>query len=295
VQVHTRSGRKLSDVEVTDKTTVLQLKNLFALKHSKYSPERQRFSIGDTPLVDGKTIADYKIKDGDILIFKDLGAQMKWGTVFLCEYFGPLLLYPIFYFKGDLIYGAGASKSHDQVQQLALICWSLHYIKRILETLFVHRFSHATMPLFNLFKNCLHYWGAAIAISYFVNHPLFTPPSQYRVYLGLALFAAAELGNLICHLQLSWLRPAGSNQRAIPCGFLFDFVSFPNYFFEITAWIGFSILTQTLTSFLFMVIGGTQMYFWALAKHRRYKKEFDGKEGRPLYPKNRKVMIPFLL
>jgi hypothetical protein len=35
---------------------------------------------------------------------------------------------------------------------VAMVCWTLHYAKRLLETLFVHRFSHATMPLSNLFK-----------------------------------------------------------------------------------------------------------------------------------------------
>ena len=35
---------------------------------------------------------------------------------------------------------------------VAMVCWTLHYAKRLLETLFVHRFSHATMPLRNLFK-----------------------------------------------------------------------------------------------------------------------------------------------
>ena len=35
---------------------------------------------------------------------------------------------------------------------IAMVCWTLHYAKRILETLFVHRFSHNTMPITNLFK-----------------------------------------------------------------------------------------------------------------------------------------------
>lgn len=103
-----------------------------------------------------------------------------------------------------------------------------------------------------------------------------------------------ELMNLVCHIQLSNLRPPGSKERKIPKGLFFELVSVPNYFFEIVAWIGFTILTQAFTSALFMLIGAVQMWFWAVTKHRRYKKDFDGKEGRPLYPKNRKVLVPFL-
>ena len=47
----------------------------------KYYPARQRFTISategstapPTPLVDSKTIADYNLKDGAVVIFKDLG------------------------------------------------------------------------------------------------------------------------------------------------------------------------------------------------------------------------------
>lgn len=35
---------------------------------------------------------------------------------------------------------------------MAVFMWSLHYTKRLLETALVHRFSHATMPIRNLFK-----------------------------------------------------------------------------------------------------------------------------------------------
>lgn len=43
------------------------------------------------------------------------------------------------------------------IYSIAAACWTAHYVKRILETLFVHRFSHNTMPIGNLFKVCLSY------------------------------------------------------------------------------------------------------------------------------------------
>ena len=72
---------------------------------------------------------------------------------------------------------------------LAAICWSFHYAKRLLETLFVHRFSNATMPVMNLFKNCGYYWGFAAYVAYHVNHPLYTTPGKLQIYAALASFA----------------------------------------------------------------------------------------------------------
>jgi len=216
--------------------------------------------------------------------------------VFLCEYAGPLLVYLWVYSRPWILYGTeAASKPYSSVANLAAILWTFHYAKRILETLFVHRFSHATMPIGNLFKNCSYYWGFAGYISYHVSHPLYTAPCCSQVYVSAALFMLFELGNLSIHLLLRDLRPAGSKVRKIPMPnsnpltSLFNYVSCPNYTYEVYAWTAFAVMTQCLPAGLFTLAGLYQMSVWALGKHRNYKKEF------PNYPKGRTSIIPFLL
>jgi very-long-chain enoyl-CoA reductase len=47
--------------------------------------------------------------------------------------------------------------------------------------------------------------------------------------------------NLRCHLILKALRTPGSQEIKIPRGFLFELVSFPNYFCELSMWFFWSI------------------------------------------------------
>ena len=102
--------------------------------------------------------------------------------MFLAEYAGPLFCYMMFFPRPPFFYGEeAATQPRATVVEWAAACWTFHYAKRILETLFVHRFSNNTMPLLNLFKNCSYYWGFAAFIGYFVNHPLYTPPSEFQV------------------------------------------------------------------------------------------------------------------
>lgn len=213
----------------------------------------------------------------------------------MAEYAGPLFVYLIFYARPSLIYGAAANQKMSQVAEVAAYCWSFHYAKRVLETLFVHRFSHNTMPIMNLFKNCSYYWGFTAFVSYFVSHPLYTPPCTIQFYIGLGTFIFCELGNLSIHVALRNLRPPGTKIRRIPVPtinpftLLFNFVSCPNYTYEVGSWIGFTIMTSSFSAGLFTFAGFYQMAIWALGKHRNYKKEFSD------YPKCRKSIIPFLL
>ncbi|XP_064557064.1 very-long-chain enoyl-CoA reductase-like [Zonotrichia leucophrys gambelii] len=221
------------------------------------------------------------------------------SQVFLTEYAGPLLIYLLFYFRVPFLYGPryDFTASRHRVVHLACCCHSFHYVKRLLETLFVHRFSHGTMPLRNIFKNCTYYWGFAAWMAYYINHPLYTPPAygDDQVKLALAVFLFCQLGNFSIHVALRNLRPAGSKTRKIPYPtrnpftWLFLLVSCPNYTYEVGSWIGFTIMTQCLPVALFSLVGFVQMAIWAQGKHRSYLREFRD------YPPLRSPIVPFLL
>jgi very-long-chain enoyl-CoA reductase len=301
ISVATRSSRSLGEYQLHAGATTSDLNTAIHAAHPKFYPDRQRLyrpasAAGARPVA---LKHDGALVDGEGLVFKDLGPQILWKTVFLVEYLGPLLIYPLFFSQPAWIYGKDVVNTAqtawaEEVQFSALVAWTIHYAKRELETLLIHRFSHATMPVGNLFKNCAYYWGFAAFVSYFVNHPLYTPPPEDLVYIGMVMFYFMEVGNLSCHVALRGLRPAGTRIRAIPTGGLFDYVTCPNYTYEILAWVGFNLMTRTVAGVLFMCAGAFQMFVWATGKHRNYKKEFNGKDGKDCYPLNRKIIIPFI-
>jgi len=264
-----------------------------------YDPSRQRFSLCGTPprerVVledDSKTLLSYGVTEGSVLEFKDLGPQIGWRTVFVVEYAGALFIYGLFAIQPASVYGIRTT-SLTWLQWLILACWLCHYFKREIETVFVHRFGSETMPLFNIFKNCAHYWFAALIIGYLVNRPGYGEQlhtTRMGLVVGLLLFLVGEIGNAVAHVQLRNLRRPGTKDRRIPRGALFMLVSCPNYTFEAMAWIGFSILSQCWASWAFFLFGFVQMTLWARKKHQRYIREFGDS-----YPRNRSAIIPFIL
>lgn len=301
---HSKSLKSIANLELNSDSTILDVKNAFNVQKSYLYPDRQMLRIEATgkPLKDEDKLADLKTKLSDPstpsikLYFKDLGPQVGWITVFLTEYAGPLFIYLFFYMRPGFIYGHKSGK-YLPVVNYACAAWTFHYAKRLLETLFVHRFSHSTMPIRNIFKNSAYYWGFAAFVAYFVNHPLFTSAyfGNTQIYIGVVGFIFNVLGNFSIHLALRFLRPAGSKVRKIPVAtanpftLLFNFVSCPNYTYEIGSWIFFTIMVQSVAAGLFTLAGAYQMTVWALGKHRNYRKEFEK------YPRGRKAIIPFII
>jgi len=292
-------------VELADKTledaTVADVKAAIAAKFPKFYMARQRLSLkGEKKaLLDEMSLQEAGMASGDELAVKDLGPQISWRTVYVVEYLGPLLIHPIFFNFGKFWYGR--SIQHSELQKVVYGLVMLHFGKRVLESMFLHRFSHGTMPLANIFRNSAHYW---ILGGLFLALPIYSPTySVISPYIlgtlrnepdfllaGIALFLFAEVSNLYAHWTLRNLRPAGSKTRAIPYGYGFALVSCPNYFFEILAWVAIATMTGSYCAWLFVAVGGYTMTMWALKRHRAYKKEFGD-----AYPKNRTAIFPFIL
>ncbi|XP_061489732.1 very-long-chain enoyl-CoA reductase-like isoform X7 [Rhineura floridana] len=254
--------------KVEPHATISDIRLMFHKLYPQWYPSRQsiRLDPKGKSLRDGEILQLLLVGMTATLYFKDLGPQVGWTMVFLIEYTGPLFIYFVFYFRMPFIYGLDDrfTSSQHPVVNLACICHSFHYIKRLIETIFVHRFSHGTMPLRNIVKNCFYYWGFAAWLAYYINHPLYTPPLGSKT-------------NKIPYPTKN------------PFTWLFYFVSCPNYTYELGTWIGFTIMTQCVPVGLFTLLCFIQMTIWAKDKHCTYIREFKD------YPSLRMSIIPFLL
>lgn len=292
VNVVKRNGKPLDTFDVSDDMSIAHFKRMFYSKFHFY-PERQRFTVGNAsgPVLHEGTFETNSIKDGDTLVFKDLGVQISWRLVFVLEYLGPPVIFLFFYCFPNLFYSV-PNPQKSLTQKVATSLVMIHFLKREMESLFVHRFSNATMPIFNLPKNCTHYWIlCGVMIGYYVCHPYHTPSFEnpVHVYLLALIMLIFEGLNLKTHLILRSLRERGTKTRGIPHGWGYGLVSCANYLWETLAWITFSVLVGCLTSWLFTVVAFVQMAAWAMKKHRNYKKDFKD------YPTLRRAIIPFVL
>ena len=306
-----KGAKNLPDeIKLGDNATTEELLNLVS-KETKLNTNRIRLTVKselssdkgkkDVALRKNDSLSQFAVDENVHVFVRDLGPQISWKSVIFIEYIGPLLISPIFFFCPKLIYGV--DEGHTYRQWLIFIAVMLHYIKREYETLFVHKFSLATMPVFNLFKNCGHYWLlCGCLVSYFG----YAPPSWSESGSKLDRFLfynkgiipgdgtwslilswlVAEGSNYATHLNLASLRAPGTTERKIPYGYGFTNVSCPNYFFEFWGWVTLFIISGNWAMGVFTVVGGIKMYFWAVKKHKRYLKEF------PNYPKQRGAFFP---
>ncbi|XP_062843371.1 trans-2,3-enoyl-CoA reductase-like 2b [Trichomycterus rosablanca] len=287
--------------KVEPSATVAEIKQQLHKIYPKWAPTRQALLLHPEgkALKDQEILEDLPVGTMATLFLQDLGPQLGWTMVFLAESFGPLFIYLIFYYRLPFIYNHqhDYTKSPHTVVRLACWCHSLHYSKKLLETIFIHRFSHGTLPINTIILNCLYYWGFAAWLSYYINHPLYTTPlyGKLQIYSSFITFLICETGNFFIHLKLNKTSSNGSRPTQIPYPsknpftWLFFFVSCPNYTYEVGSWMSFTVMTQCVPVGVFTLIAFVQMTIWARGKHQTYMKECKD------YPELRTSIIPLFL
>lgn len=174
--------------------------------------------------------------------------------------------------------------------------WVFHFARRSLEALMVHRYSGKRVPPTDYLVEYAYYWGFAIWIAFGIEASGWQLPGAGVTLTGLGIFLLGEAGNGWAHVKLRKLRQSpGDRHRSIPEGGLFEWVSCPHYLFEILSWCGFALLTRVWGAYAFLLLGSIIVSSYAVQRHKNYRAQFDGEQGRRLYPARRKAIIPFIL
>ena len=180
----------------------------------------------------------------------------------------------------------------ETVPLLLFGMWQFHYIQRTYVFPFRMRSEGKRMPvlvcgmavlfqLLNSYVNArwISHWGEYG--SEWARDP--------RLWIGVGLFLAGWFINFKSDTMLFALRKPGEAGYKIPRGWLYEYVSCPNYLGEILEWVGWAVATWSLAGLGFALYTAANIGPRALQNHRWYRGKFED------YPAERKALIPFVL
>lgn len=111
-----------------------------------------------------------------------------------------------------------------------------------------------------------------------------------RLLYGAALYALGMWVNISHDYYLFQKRNEKEDQGyVIPEYFLFKYISCPNYFGEMLEWVGFALMANTLSAWIFVFSTFSNLFPRALTHHKWYRNKFEN------YPKDRKALFPFVI
>ncbi|KAJ6311290.1 hypothetical protein OIU77_013124 [Salix suchowensis] len=179
--------------------------------------------------------------------------------------------------------------NHDLRLFLVKATLTIHFFKRVVEVLCVHKYSSSGVVLDSAIPITSSYFSATSTMIYgqYLTRG-FPEPQLDLKYPGILLFLLGIIGNFYHHQVLASLRTKDDKEYKIPKGGLFDLVVCPHYLFEVLGFVGIFFISQTLYSFCFTL--GTIVYLIgrSYATRRWYLSKFED------FPKDVKALIPYV-
>lgn len=199
-----------------------------------------------------------------------------------------------------LVYFNGA-RPCDLVPLVFLIIWCIHYANRGFMFPFLIRVNPGYRQTFSLvvvvsgwIVTTMHGYLNASFFTTHGDHFAASWLSDPRFIIGILIYYSGYFSTIYSEYILRNLRPKDPAERAagpryrMPDKGLFKLVTNAQYLSELTAWAGFAIMTWSLAGVFIFLISAANLVPRARLNHRWYLKTFDN------YPKNRKILLPFI-
>ncbi len=192
------------------------------------------------------------------------------------------------------------ARRFDAYPLVLLLVWCFHYLNRGFLMPLLMRVPAGQKGSFSLMVvvigwvvTSLHgYLNARWATTFHANTSAawLTDP---RFLVGIATYCVAMGANLHADHVLRTLRTKdevarGERVYRIPRGGLFELVTNASYFTELLAWAGFALFTWSPGGLFILGISLANLVPRAIATQRWYHRTF------PEYPKERKILVPFV-
>ena len=214
---------------------------------------------------------------------KKMGPMMsgKWGWI-IQEIISPLT-FGYFFITGN------STKSPEMWIFFAL--WIGHYFNR--SVIFPFRQKNAkdtaiivvsSAIFFNIINGFIN--GYYLGSQTFVQDQYTNYFLSYNFIIGIIIFFIGAYINIKSDEILFNLRKDNDGYH-VPKGFMYNYISCPNYFGEIIEWAGFAIMVWNLPALIFVLWTMFNLIPRATAHHQWYKNKFSD------YP-NRKIIFPFI-
>ena len=168
----------------------------------------------------------------------------------------------------------------------------IHYIHRTFIYPFWMDRTTKTMPIIipvSAFGfNVINVLVQAIGIYYFTEYSgNWYETNVFKI--GLIVFAVGMFINIYSDYSILKMKKEKGAGYHIPQGLFHRFVSSPNYLGEIIEWLGWAILTWSISGLVFFIWTVANLFPRAIANHKWYQAKFEN------YPKNRKAIIPRII
>lgn len=241
------------------------------------------------------------------LYFVDAGygrfASKRWGKSINNKLAWFLMEFPIFF--AMIVIWLLSPHRFDLVPMVFLLIFEIHYFQRSLIFPWIIKGKKSQMPLaimfmgisFNLLNAMMQgYWiffesykvdYHAFGLSYTDTAWLWSP----QFIIGIILFFLGFYTNLRSDYIIRHLRKNDEDtNHYLPQGFMFEYVTSANYFGELMEWLGFAILTWSMSGLVFFIWTFANLVPRANALYLQYRQEF----GPEMERKKLKRVFPFV-